>query len=130
MNETANSLLEMAFHSHVNQLYIDFLAIPLQALVTTMGSVLHILIVWVLSSCSEFSYMDVLQMNLSVCDVVIGLSGLAAVIGSRITKSYTLFRFGLFSAATAIYHEDWTVIMTMICRNKQVSNPESFLLVL
>ena len=89
-SDSHESELELAFPSSHYQPFIYFLAIPPQTFVTIIGSALNILILWVLSSYPDMSYVAILLLNMSVCDVIIGWLGLIGIIGSN--TSHTIKR--------------------------------------
>ena len=94
-------------------------------LVAAAGGVLNALLAWVLGWAPDRSSMDVIQMNVALCDAINGVLGIFIVIAISVTHTATSLRIVNNVAALLmlidVIFEDLSSMLIMGLRTRQVS---------
>ena len=97
---------------------------PLMGLVAATGGVLNTLLAWVLGSAPDQSSMDVIQMNVALCDAVHGVLGIVIVIAISVTEEGPTLsivnKVSALSMLANVTFEDLSSMLIMGLRTRQV----------
>ena len=126
-NSTSASFLDQLWFPQWLAVLGTCLVIP----VAFMGCVLNGLVIWVLGCAPTRSAVDVIQLNVAICDLASGIMGIggaiAAKMASRGFEFYTAFSLDNLGLLINITFEDLTSMLIMGLRTRQVGGDLSIM---
>ena len=126
LNVTANATVASPhyFEKAQHPAWLLYGGSPVMIFVAASGCVLNGFLVWVLSQASDRSAMDVIQMNVALCDCLDGVLGIIAiVIITTLDKGVGLGTVTAVAGALLLVNvtfEDLSSMLIMVLRTRQV----------